>query len=195
MFIARLGAPEQRLVRTFDFLIDDDTVRVVLEYIAPETLNEEREKAQVRILGRRQYNALEDLTEQARELQSDWHRLLASRVVRVDGLTVRKLARLISMDPAAVGARAGGLDVDVLMDPADSTPVTLEERQRWDYPDAIGTRGQAAAENVRYLVNASARFRDFVHDTIQRVGLFQDQDWETQVKNSVTGAATNSATA
>jgi hypothetical protein len=196
MRFKKLGASEQRLLRTFSFLSSSSkaiTLDVTLEYIPPTTLNEMQEQQQRRIVGTRSYSNVEELSEIQKATQQIWHSILASRITKISGMTVRKMAALTSVH--ADQAAKVGLDEPIPMDPADATDIPDGIRKEWEIADDMKTMGQLAKENILYLINASDDFCHFVANVVKDVSFFQDADWEKQVKNSGPGAATNSAVA
>lgn len=184
--LAKLSAPSQKLVRTFQFqssgrnLVNFD---VTLEYSPPETLNDQLEQERVRIIGTRKFGAAEDLQESQLALKTAWHAILASKVNKIDRLTVRKLASLISMDPIQIASIGTGLDATIPMDPADPSPISDEDRKASDIQADVKTSGAQASQNIFFFVNACAEFRNFLETVLKDVGYFQDKDWEAQIKN------------
>ena len=196
MFFKKVGAPDQRLIRSFRFLSQSSraiTLDVWLEYIPPTTLNEMQEQEQRRIVGTRSYSQVEELSALQKATQQIWHSILASRVTKIEGMTPRKMAALTSVHADEVAKV--GLDTPIALDPSHTKEIGPDFRAAWDVPDEIKTEGQLARANILYLINASDDFGNFVAKVVKDVSFFQDADWEKQVKNSAPGAATNSAAA
>lgn len=198
MYFQGVGDHNAQLTQKFKFLAQNSAgtaLDVVLEYVAPDTLNNERQQEQQRIIGQRKYNALHDLEKEYMELTRAHCQLLAARVKRIEGMTVRKLSQLVALDVPKLRSMGVKPTDEVYMDPADATPITEEERRKYGVPQQVQTRGQLAATNVLYLIQGNERFQNFVSQTIQDVSYFQNEDWwgEEQVKNSESGAGTSSA--
>lgn len=183
---AKASAPDQSLVRKIKFLSTGragTTLDVTVEYTPPETLNEMNEQEHTRIVGSRKYGSPEDLAESNKSLRSAWHRILASRVRKIEGMTGRRLASLVSLDPAELASIEGGLDSEIKLDPSDATEISDAKRAELGCEDGVKTVGQLASQNILWLVNACSEFRLFLETIIKDVGYFQDSDWEKQVKN------------
>jgi hypothetical protein len=198
MNFARIASRDQRILRTFEWRSDTHEpvrLKVQLEYIPPRDLNEKQEANRTRILSKKRFNALEDVAAQAHDIEQAYNLLLTTRIHRIDGLTLRGLKNLVSLDPGAIKEIVAGtaetdpekaklgVDMPIDLDPADQSPVTDQERVIWQIPEQVANHGQAAVESILYLMNACTGFRDFVAGVVQDVSFFQDADWESQIKN------------
>lgn len=188
MELSRLLNRTKDLVRTFDFtpaVHAGQRLRVTLKHRPKRVLDDDVEKARVRLVGRSRFGTAEALEDQQREMQQLFTGILAGLVVKVaappDGdeveskpVTVRHLQPLLCLSPEQI-AKFGGLDAIVEMDPGDPK------------------QQKSAKANIQTLIAESGEFQKFVSDICGDVSWFQDEEWEIEVKNSVSGADMSSA--
>lgn len=185
MRLSKLVNSERRLEGRFLFrppVHNAITLDVTLAYIPPTVLADRQQQAQIKVLGRNKSDMLADMERQARDLEEAFYEILAERVVKVDGLTVRKLYSLVAMDDG-VGSMGVKLDEPVPTDPGDPTPIDPELRGKWEVPDNVASMGQLGRANVLYLIGHCPVFRQFVLETVQDVSFFQTAPVADEVKN------------
>lgn len=190
MMLDKMLDRHKSVIRTFRFVSNNHAhtnLSVTVEYLSPRALQEQQEQGRERILSQRTSNALQDVPETNRIINAYYNELLASRVKRIDGLTIQKLKELVPLDPELV-KKAGGLEAVVHSDTLDQTAISADDRQKWEYPDRVGTYGQVAADNIKQLVAANGDFQNFLHQTIPDVSLFQDEKFDEELKNSSAGS-------
>lgn len=143
---------------------------VHLKYMSPSLFEDEQEKRKPKTIvnGRERAQEETDVKTLKEAITSE---ILVKAVVKIEGLTVRKLASMIEMSPEAV-KELGGVDEVVPTDP--------------------GADDDAKA-NIQYLLNQCTEFFQFVMDVCSNLSHFQDKTWVEQTKNSESGVDTNSA--
>lgn len=179
--LSSIAAPGQRLVRTINWTSNTHSnvvLPVTLEYVAPSVLQEEHEQKRTKVIGVRKLTPAEDLSQINDELQRQWQHILADRILKIEGVTLRKLMALMSIDPGKVSADQ--LDAPVDFDQQDTTALSDDEQK--SFPEAK-TKGDAARQNILYLLRVHPTFRGFVESVITDVSYFQDEDWESALKN------------
>lgn len=186
MRFSKIGNTEKRLERRFVFrppIHRAMTLDVTLAFIPPSVLADKQEESKARVLGRNKFDMLADLEQQARDLEQAWYEILAERVVRMDGLTMRKIYSLIAVDEDVVRSAGVDLDAEIEINPGDPNELDAETRKKWECPDDVTSKGQLARANLVYLIGHCAVFRNFVQETVQDVSHFQGHGIEDERKN------------
>jgi hypothetical protein len=149
-----------------------DRFTVDLSYLSPALFAEKREQVKVKIVGGGRKRASDEINEQEfkKLLISD---VLVHTIKKIEGCTLRKLRRLVSMSPEAVAA-AGGLDTELVMDPG-------------------GEKKQESLDNITDLLDECPDFFNWLVNVATDLGNFQDEEWEEQVGNLKPGQATSTA--
>lgn len=163
---------------------------VELSYLSPALYDDTVQKEKVKHVGRRRSQAPEMSVENLRELQELLNRqillpavhTIRSAEIGADGhfkpATWRHVAKLVLVRPEAV-QQAGGWDAAVNLDATAADDKLREE----------------AKQNILFLLNRCDDFNQWVTDVVRDISQFQDEDWETQLKNSVTGPDSSSGPA
>lgn len=187
MELSRLLNRTKDLVRTFDFtpaVHAGQRLRITLKHRPKRVLDDDVEKARVRLVGRSRFGTAEALEDQQREMQQLYTGILADLVVKIqappegDGaeaspVKVRHLQPLLCLSVEQVG-KFGGLDAVIEMDPTDPAQ-------------------KSAKDNIKTLIAESGETQKFVSDICGDVSWFQDEEWEKEIKNSVSGVDSSSA--
>jgi hypothetical protein len=187
--LSSITSADQKLIRTIQWESGGKRnvrLAVTLEYMTPDYLVEEQQKEKARVISARKLVPLEDVNEINNAITRVWHRLLAEAVqdVTLPGgkpVTIREMSGLMSLSPEQV-RKSGGMDAAVPLNPKDQTPLTDEEKKLAD--PSSKTRGDQGQKNLLYLIRVCPGFSKFLGDVISDIGYFQDEDWESQLKNS-----------
>jgi hypothetical protein len=180
---ALTAAAGSELVRTIDWSAgtrQNVVLSVTLRYVSPETLKEEQSQKQRQVMQERRLSPVEDVAQIQDATERAFYSLLADRVVKVEGLTYRGLSHLLAVSPDQI-AKAGGFDAPVPLDTTSTDPLTAEEQT--GYGAGVKTKGDAARQDIRYLLQTHYGFRTFVAQTVIDVSCFQDSEWEKAAKN------------
>lgn len=194
MKLAQLAQdPALIMTRTFWFPPDslpEDRFKVTINHLSSSLFTETQEKAKVKYAGGRKNRESDFSLAQFRKVLVD--EVLMRAIVKIEGLTLGKLRRLVVLDAQAVG-EAGGLGAAVPADPTLKDEAMQGLKTDSGEPLSDEQKKELAVANIKFLLLKSNEFMDWVLDVCSNLSYYQDEEWEQRVGNSASGGSTNSA--